>query len=204
MNLALYNHLEDLENEFSFIPKERKDVLKKVAKFITKSLADDGIANVNFICTHNSRRSHLAQIWAQTAAAYFGLAGVNAYSGGTEATAVFPSIIDTLKKTGFEIDTLAKGKNPIYTIKFDENEAAIIGFSKTYDHSFNPKSDYCAVLVCAGADENCPVVNGADERILITYDDPKEFDGKSDEAEKYEERSVQIAREMLYLMHKVK
>jgi len=204
MNLALYEHLEDLENEYSFISKERKDVLKKVAKYITKSLADDGIANVNFICTHNSRRSHLAQVWAQTAAAYLGLVNVYAYSGGTEATAVYPSIIETLKNTGFQIETLAKGKNPIYTIKFDENEAAIIGFSKVYSNSFNPKSDFCAVLVCSGADENCPVVTGADERILISYDDPKEFDGKPEESEKYEERSIQIAREMLYLMHKVK
>ena len=43
------------------------------------------------------------------------------------------------------------------------------------------------------------MVLGAAERIAITYEDPKAFDGTDREAEAYDERCRQIAREMLYV-----
>nr|MBS0038361.1 hypothetical protein [Saprospiraceae bacterium] len=48
---------------------------------------------------------------------------------------------------------LSKGANPLYSIKFLPNVHPVIGFSKTYDHSFNPQSDFTAVMTCSQADE---------------------------------------------------
>ena len=71
--------------------------------FIQKKRNDKQRININFICTHNSRRSHLSQIWAQAAAAYFNIPEVYCYSGGTEETALFPKVTETLKMQGFNI-----------------------------------------------------------------------------------------------------
>ena len=94
--------------------------LMKSAKYImainwlySKKINDKQRININFICTHNSRRSHLSQIWAQAAASYFNIPGVHCYSGGTEETALFPKIIETLKIQGFNIL-----KYPMATILF--------------------------------------------------------------------------------------
>jgi arsenate reductase len=38
------------------------------------------------------------------------------------------------------------------------------------------------------------------DRISLPYDDPKAADGTSEEAERYEERCLQIATEMMYVM----
>jgi len=81
----------------------------------------------------------LSQVWAQTAAAFYGIKNVFCYSGGTEATAMFPMIAQTLLKQGFQIKTIAKGTNPIYAIKYAENEYPIIGFLKRLMTVLTPK-----------------------------------------------------------------
>ncbi|WP_317041581.1 arsenate-mycothiol transferase ArsC [Cyclobacterium lianum] len=159
---------------------------------------------INFICTHNSRRSHLSQVWAQTLATKYGIPNVNCYSGGTEATALFPMAAKTLKNQGFEISTLSEGNNPVYSIKYGENTPPVIGFSKTYDDTFNPKSDFAAIMSCSQADAGCPFIAGAEKRIPITYDDPKAFDDTPHQAEKYLERSLQIATELSFVFSKIK
>jgi len=159
---------------------------------------------LNLICTHNSRRSHLSQVWAQTMAHYYRLSNIQCYSGGTEATALFPMVSQTLNHQGFNIKTLSEGTNPVYAIKFDDNTPAIIGFSKTFDDSFNAQSDFAAVMTCSHADENCPFIPGANRRIALNYEDPKAFDGTPQQASKYEERSIQIATEMKYVFSSIK
>ncbi len=158
---------------------------------------------LNFICTHNSRRSHLSQVWAQVMAAHFGVPKVFTYSGGTEATAMFPMVGETLKAQGLNILQLSEGSNPVYAIKFAENAQPIMAFSKTFDHPFNPSSQFAAIMTCAQADEGCPFIAGAEKRFPITYDDPKAFDGTPLQAEKYLERSTQIATEMLYIFDEI-
>jgi len=96
-----------------------------------------------------------------------------------------------------------KVKTPVYAIKYAENEHPIIGFSKTFDAAFNPKSEFAAVMTCSHADANCPFIPGAEKRIPVKYDDPKAFDNTSQQAEKYKERSSQIAAEMFYVFSKV-
>jgi len=181
------------------IPEKRKTILKPLAIYIkAKSKNGDPIA-LNFICTHNSRRSHLSQIWAQTLAYYAGIENISCYSGGTEATAFFPVAVETMKNMGFEINILSESDNPIYSIKFAENAPPIIGFSKTFDNPFNPKSDFAAIMTCDSANEACPVVSGSDERFSITYKDPKAFDNTPLQKEKYLERSLQIATELKWV-----
>ncbi|SDQ70837.1 arsenate-mycothiol transferase ArsC [Flagellimonas zhangzhouensis] len=185
------------------ISEDRKQTLAPLVEYIQDKMDKKESIRLNFICTHNSRRSHLSQIWAQTMAHYFGIKNVSCYSGGTEATALFPMVASTLANTGFEVNTLSEGKNPIYGIKFSENEHPVICFSKRMDDDFNPKSDFAAIMTCSQADEGCPFVPGAEKRIPITYEDPKAFDNSPQQAEKYSERSQQIAAEMFYVFSQI-
>ncbi len=182
----------------------RRAVLESLTDFIQKKRDARVPVRLNFICTHNSRRSHLAQIWAQTMAFYFKIEGVECFSGGTEATAMFPKIASTLKKQGFEIEKLSAGRNPVHAVRFDPNAPAVICFSKVYDHFFNPKSGFAAVMTCGSADENCPVVFGADARFAVKFDDPKAFDGTPEQTKKYAERSLEIAQEMWFVFSKIR
>ena len=190
--------------EVDKISKVRKQVLQPLINFIQTKIDNNKEVRINFICTHNSRRSHLSQIWAQTMAANFNINNVRTYSGGTEATAMFPKVGETLTNQGFEIKKIADVNNPIYTIKFDDNSHPIIAFSKKYDDEFNPKSNFAAIMTCSHADGNCPIITGAEKRIPITYQDPKLFDNTEQQAEKYKERSLQIASEMKYIFSQIK
>ncbi|MBK8519289.1 MAG: protein-tyrosine-phosphatase [Saprospiraceae bacterium] len=185
------------------ISAERKEVLQPLATYIQGKVNAGETIRLNFICTHNSRRSHLSQIWAQTMAFHFGIKNVFCYSGGTEATAMFPKVADTLADQGFQIQKLSETENPVYAVKFDLNEAPVICFSKTYNHDFNPKNNFAAIMTCNNADEACPLVFGAEARFPIKYDDPKAFDGTALQTLKYAERSLEIAQEMSYIFKSI-
>ena len=188
----------------SSLSKERKSIVQPLIDYIQDKVNRKETIRLNFICTHNSRRSHLSQVWAQTMASYFNIKNVYCYSGGTEATALFPKVAETLQNVGFKVMKISEGKNPVYTIKYSDNVNPVIGFSKTFDSDFNPKSSYAAIMTCSHAEENCPFIAGAEKRIPITYDDPKAFDNTSQQAEKYMERSMQIANEMFYVFSKIR
>ncbi len=183
---------------------ERKQILQPLIDYIQSKVNNKQIVNLNFICTHNSRRSHLAQVWAQTMAYYYEIKNVSCYSGGTEATVLFPMVVQTLENSGFIVEKHSEGVNPKYGITIGVNEESIVGFSKTYDNDFNPKSEFAAIMTCSQADENCPYIPGAEKRLPITYDDPKAFDNTPEQAQKYNERSTQIATEMKYIFSQIK
>ena len=203
---TLFPEIENVISTFNFesISGERKTILQPLIDFIQTKVNNQQEVRLNLICTHNSRRSHLSQVWAQTAAAYYDIKNVFCYSGGTEATAMFPMAVKTLEKHGFQIKTIAEGNNPVYAIKYSENAHPVIGFSKTFDDDFNPQSEFAAILTCSSADQGCPFIAGAEVRIPITFEDPKAFDNTPQQAEKYEERSVQIATEMFYVFSQIK
>lgn len=182
----------------------RKPVLDDLVSYINFKFEKSKAVNLNFICTHNSRRSHMSQIWAQVAAAYYNIENVYCYSGGTEATAMFISVKETLQQQGLDITKISEGKNPVYAIKYDQNKLPIIAFSKKYDHAFNPKGNFAAIMTCDHADKNCPIIYGAEKRIPIRYEDPKAFDNTDLQSQKYLERSMQIAEEMFYVFKKIK
>ena len=186
------------------VPNDRIAILSPLVEYIQNKVDANEEIRLNFICTHNSRRSHLSQIWAQTMAFHFGIKNVFCYSGGTEATALFPKVAETLTHQGFQIEKVSQEQNPLYAIKFDDNEHPIIGFSKTYFDDFNPKSNFAAIMTCSNADEGCPMVFGAEARFPIKYDDPKAFDGTLVMNEKYAERSLQIASELYFVFSQIK
>ena len=186
------------------ITTERKEILQPLIDYIQTKATNNQEIRLNLICTHNSRRSHLSQVWAQTAAAFYDVKNVFCYSGGTEATALFPMAAQTLAQQGFQIKTITEGKNPVYAIKYAENQHPIIGFSKTFDDDFNPQSEFVAIMTCSSADVGCPFIAGAEKRIPITFEDPKAFDNTPQQAEKYEERSLQIATELFYVFSQIK
>jgi arsenate reductase len=186
------------------VSQERQAILQSLIDYIQTNVSDGTSIRLNFICTHNSRRSHLSQIWAQTMAFHFGIKNVFCYSGGTEATAMFPKVGETLGNHGFEIQKLSQESNPVYAVKLDENEPAIICFSKKFDDAFNPTSEFAAIMTCSSADEGCPFIAGAAVRLPIRYDDPKAFDGTDLMNAKYAERSLEIAAEMYFVFSKIK
>jgi len=202
----MYPNLFNIIASFSSqsISDERKVVLFPLVKYIQEKINEGEAIRLNFICTHNSRRSHLSQIWAQTMAYHVGLKNVSCYSGGTEATAIFIKVLETLTSQGFQVLKLSENENPVVAVKFADNENPILCFSKTYDHPFNPSTQFGAVMTCNNADDGCPIVVGAEARFPIKYDDPKAYDGTPLQTEKYAERSLYIAREMLWVFSQIK
>jgi len=158
---------------------------------------------MTFICTHNSRRSHLSQIWAAVAAAKFGIMDVETFSGGTESTAFNPRAVAALERSGLAIESDASEDNPRYQVTFSKTLDPLVCFSKVYSSDPNPDSGFCAIMTCDSADRSCPTVSGSSTRIAIPYEDPKVADGTDQEAAKYDERCAQICREMLYVFSKV-
>ncbi len=82
MLTKLTSTIEELND--SSITEARKKTLQPLIEYIQNKVENSEAINLNFICTHNSRRSHLSQIWAQTMATFFNIKNVHCYSGGTE------------------------------------------------------------------------------------------------------------------------
>ena len=195
---ALQNTVANLISESHQIQPERKELLKQLTEFVQNKIVDRKPIYLNFICTHNSRRSHISQLWAQAAAHYYGIKNVTCLSGGTEATAFNPRAVKAMQDAGFNISIKKEGENPLYEVRFADIALPVLAFSKTYDDPFNHNQDFAAVMTCSHADSNCPMVLGASKRIALTFNDPKEFDGTPLESAKYAERVREIGREILY------
>jgi len=202
----LFTEIKNTIDSFDYnqISDERKAILQPLVDYIQNKVNNKQPIRLNLICTHNSRRSHLSQVWAQTAAANYNVQNVSCYSGGTEATALFPKVAKTLQNSGFKVKTISEGKNPVYSIKFATNEHPVICFSKTYDDDFNPESEFAAIMTCSQADAGCPFIAGAEKRIPITYEDPKVSDGTPEQKDIYLKRSLQIGTEMFYVFSQIK
>lgn len=197
------NYISETIKSFGSIPEERKEVLKKISEYVQKRINEGKTAELIYVCTHNSRRSHFGQIWGKTAAAYYGIENVNTYSAGTEATAFNQNAINAITHAGFRIAQEGE-KNPHYFVFYDEKQSPIICFSKTYLDDSIPQEGLCAVMTCTEADGNCPFIPGTEVRISCPYLDPKAFDGTSQQDEKYQERCKQIATECFYVFSNVK
>ena len=202
MHAGLKQYLDSALLGASGIPEERRRALDGLASHISSRRAAGKTTELTFICTHNSRRSQMGQLWAAAAAAHFGIDEVRVYSGGTEATAFNPRAVAAMRKAGFVIEN-SGGDNPRYQVTFDRGGRATECFSKRYDDPVNPTEDFVAVMTCSEADEACPVVFGASVRAPIRYDDPKVADGTPGETLAYDERCLQIATEMLYLFSRI-
>lgn len=193
------------ENLFAqSVSPERRAPLDALAKTVAAERRETGTANLTFICTHNSRRSHLSQVLAATAAAFQGVEGINCYSGGTEATACNERTVAAFERAGFPVRRITDGDNPVYEITHDTDAPPLRAWSKVYNQDGNPASGYIAVMTCTHADEHCPVVLGAKHRASLPFRDPKEADDTPEEAATYDARLREIGAEMFYLMRMVK
>ncbi|MEM7756014.1 MAG: protein-tyrosine-phosphatase [Planctomycetota bacterium] len=202
LNAELTAYLADRATEFDQIPTERRAQLDRLAEYTkSKSLSSDTLKMI-FVCTHNSRRSHMSQLWAAASAKLHGI-DLESYSGGTEDTAFNPRAVASLRRAGFTITQTANAANPLYHIAMNDDPAdTLTCWSKAYDNPPNPKDKFAAVMVCSDADETCPAVFGEDFHIALPFIDPKVSDNTPAEAETYDERCAQIAREMLYVFTK--
>jgi len=198
MHPTLERYMSSASLHIDEIPDDRKRALQEVAAFVAAKRRAGQLAELTFICTHNSRRSQMGQLWAVAAAAHFGIDGVRTYSGGTEATAFNPRAVAAMRRAGFVIESPG-GDNPHYGVTFDEGGPVMECFSKAYDDPVNPATGFAAIMTCSDADEACPVIHGASLRAPIRYEDPKAADETPDEALAYDARCLQIATEMLYL-----
>ncbi|MBA4301983.1 MAG: protein-tyrosine-phosphatase [Cyclobacterium sp.] len=186
----------------SQIPVERMPVIESMVDYILGKINAKEAVRLNFICTHNSRRSQFSQIWAQTAADYHGIEAF-CYSGGVEVTAFNERAVEAIRRDGFKL--VQKGEaNPVYFVFHGEESEPIVTFSKVYDDPINPTTGFAAVMTCDHADENCPFIPGTEKRIPLRFEDPKAFDGTDLEEKMYTERSHQIGAEMFLIFQKVK
>jgi arsenate reductase len=200
----LQRFITDRVAEFDQISDQRKRELEVMADYVRERINQGVSPKLIFICTHNSRRSHLSQLWAKIAAVRFGLDTVQTYSGGTEVTAMNPRVVASLRRSGLSVETKnGTADNPHYLVTFADDTPGEICFSKRFGDPPNPTNSFAAIMTCSHADEACPIVHGCDRRIPIRYEDPKVADDSPAEAATYDERSRQIAREMLYAFSKV-
>ncbi|MDX1964684.1 MAG: protein-tyrosine-phosphatase [Pirellulales bacterium] len=198
----LAEYVTERLTEFDEIDAERKKQLTALAEHISQRRRAKEAIKLTFICTHNSRRSHLAQMWASVAAARFNIEGVETFSGGTAATALNPRTVRAFERAGFKVErekSPANAKNPHYQIEFATGIKPSVCFSKVYNMAPNPTEGFCAVMTCSQADESCPQVAGSVARLAIPYEDPKVSDDTAEEIATYDERCAQIAREMLFV-----
>jgi arsenate reductase len=199
MYTSLKMYADALKEHFDSIPKERRLLLEKMAAYIIEKQKQDKPIKLVYICTHNSRRSHFGQIWAQVAAHYYHVESVHAFSGGTEATAFHTNAIHALKRIGFDIRPAHTQENSLFNVFYDDLRKPIECFSKVYDHAKNPQKEFAAIMTCSDAEENCPFIPGVELRIGTPYDDPKAFDNKPQQDQMYDERCRQIALETFYV-----
>ncbi len=197
--------VECVESASRHLSPERQALLHGAAELIAGKLTVGRPVGLNFICTHNSRRSHLAQVWAAVAVHHYAVDNVQCTSGGTEATACNERVVCALRRAGFSVVAeLPDAKNPVYLLQFAEKIPPLQLFSKRYDESESPSSGFVAMMCCSEADVSCPVVLGAVGRVALHYRDPKESDGTPLESETYDARSDQIAAEMFFLLREVR
>ena len=197
-------YCDSIQKEIDLIPTQRKEILNKITQYIISKKNEHKPIRLVYVCTHNSRRSHFGQVWAQVAASYYGIKDVHTFSGGTEATAFNINAINALKRIGFDIKAMNDEKNTLYHVFYDSVVSPVVCFSKVYNDSVNPTNEFAAIMTCSDAEQNCPFIPGVELRIATTYDDPKAFDLTPLKDAKYDERCKQIATETFYVFSKVK
>ncbi len=200
----LSNYIEEkVVNNFDIISDERKETMQPIIAFIQERVDKGIIISLNYICTHNSRRSQFSQVWSHVASQYYNIPNVFSYSGGVEVTAFNHRAVNTIKNVGIEVETEENGTNPFQILSFDANTPTLKTFSKLYDDANNADEDFAAIMTCDHADQNCPFIPNASARLPLRFEDPKAFDDTELETEKYAERSQQIATELFYIFSQV-
>lgn len=204
----LTNYCTTLTEEFSQIPADRQADLQELGQYLYEKVKAEQEIKLTVICTHNSRRSHIGQLWFLVAAEWYGIDDLQAFSGGTEATAFNKRAVEALNRAGFRIGgTSNSTDNTTYGASWSRGsrpDAKVLMFSKKYDHTINPKENFGAIMVCSEADKSCPVVPGAEARFSLPFEDPRYFDGTASEELEYDKACRLIARDIFYAVNHAK
>ncbi|HAO67661.1 MAG TPA: protein-tyrosine-phosphatase [Verrucomicrobiales bacterium] len=200
-NLRDYYHsLEKGATNVIQTNNDRTAAIRELATQIVRILEQNQQASLTFICTHNSRRSQIAQVMATAAAQKMKVPNMKFYSGGTEETACNSRTVEALRRVGFPVVKLDQSSNPRYILQTQSKNSSVKLFSKKYNHPANPNKDFVAVMVCSDADENCPLVRGAISRVSLPYKDPKHSDNTDDEETVYDKKCYEIGVEQFALL----
>ena len=183
------------------VSNKRVFLINEIVNYIYKKTSENKIPKLNFICTHNSRRSQFCQFWASFFSNYYNIK-CEVYSGGTVETEVHKSVLNNISDYGFNI-IFKECNNPTYSIKF-KNQNLGNYFSKFYYNFENPKNEFAAIMTCTDAENNCPVVEGSEIKFSLPYEDPKKYDKSKSEKNEYKKTSESIASEMNYLFKTIK
>jgi len=195
---ALNNYCDKMVDSFASISNNRKKKLDDISSKINEYVQNDKELNLLFVCTHNSRRSQFAQVWAHLAINYFGLLNLNSFSCGSEQTIIHKNTIIALESFGFRVQ---KVKSNITNFYFSEN-LYVKCFSKTFHHNSLPDNQIISLMTCDDADKNCPFIAGSLSRISLPYNDPKVYDDSSECMAEYKKTSNHIAQEIFYIFSK--
>lgn len=204
---SLQTYCEQLRAEpLAGLSERQITAANTIREWIQRRRREGRPASVIIVCTGNSRRSILGSTLGNIAAAWAGDPDVRFFSGGTAPSAFNPRTIRALQAVGVAITPLAEQAipgdagevNPKYLIQWGTAPVSqTVEFSKHYSNPVNPQTDFCAVMVCSDAADNCPVVLGASLRVALSFEDPKDYDGTAEEAAMYAQRRDQIGRAML-------
>ena len=107
MDITIIDLINRIDN--TTISDQRKDLLKPLQDYLSLEVKQKKAVNLNFICTHNSRRSQLSQVWAKVIGDFYGHT-INTFSGGIEITACNERTIDSLVRMGFDVTNPGGGK----------------------------------------------------------------------------------------------
>lgn len=199
---VIQHFCDALLREFDDISLERKNQLNQLANYIQTQQSKQQESQLLFVCTHNSRRSQLGQVWASVAANFFGISHFSAFSAGTEVTSFHNHAIEVLRLEGFQIIETGAVSNPKYLIDFGASKS-LNCYSKTIKEATDQLTNFAIALTCTDAAENCPFIPGAALRVSLPYEDPKIADGTSVAIQSYRKRSREIARDCLYLFSRI-
>ena len=79
INQNIKDFISDLN--ITTIPDQRINSLQFIIEELKKNKDLNLPSKLNFICTHNSRRSQLCQIWSETIFNYYGFDRIHSFSG---------------------------------------------------------------------------------------------------------------------------
>lgn len=128
--------------------KDQLSTLENLRYNINSSDMDHLDWNCIFYCTENSFRSQASQVFLETLCYSKKHKKVKAYSAGINSGDINPQLITYLSKIGYKISKVAKAGKTVYEVRYSDNAAPILLFSKTITDNSLPTKEVTPVIVC--------------------------------------------------------
>ena len=188
-------NMEPVFNKFfsridSFNPNQkRKKRLDNIASVINENL--NKTRSIVFLCTHNSRRSQICEVWGKVFAEIY-RKKININSAGAFKTVVHSQVYESIVKCGLVVDN----KKEIF---FDKKKFKLN--SKTID-SLTMKN-FIAVMTCSNAEKSCPNDPRSIRNIKMFFNDPRIYDETDKMSREYLNTTIYIAEELNYIFKNI-